>query len=93
MINQAISIDHKATTPKQKLIAEPINWAQWLCPNTFCTTDLLLVQHTTDHEDLWRLKEGINGQPWLVASALPGCPFCGATLQPVVESRQKTLSG
>lgn len=82
MMNRAMTANRTTAMPKQTLFAQPVNWAQWLCPNRFCTTDLLLVQHATDHEDLWWVKEGINGQPWLVASPLPGCPFCGATLQP-----------
>jgi hypothetical protein len=86
MINREMTIARTITMPKQPLVAEPVNWAQWLCPTAFCATDLLLVQHATDHEDLWRVKEGINGQPWLVASTLPGCPFCGATLEPAGKS-------
>lgn len=85
MLNSEMIVDRTTVTMKQRLRAEPVNWGQWLCPNSFCTTDRLLVQHAPDQEDGWRVKEGINGQPWLVASTLPGCPFCGATLQLAAE--------
>jgi len=86
MVKTNVIVDQATVMTKRTMVAEPVNWAQWLCPTAFCTTDRLLVQHTTDDEDLWRVKEGINGQPWLVASTLPGCPFCGSTLQPMTEN-------
>jgi hypothetical protein len=66
-----------------------MNWEQHFCPNQDCAVDFWLAQQSSEHHELWQLRDRFGDGAFTIAAADPVCPRCGSTLYLRVELGQR----
>ena len=66
------------------------HWERRVCPDERCTDGTFVVKQWPGHHDIWWVARQKDDAPWMEASSVPICPFCGETLRAAVSSKQRT---
>jgi hypothetical protein len=62
-----------------------MDWEQHFCPNQDCSVDFWLAQQSSEHHELWQLRDRYGNSAFTIAAAVPVCPGCGSTLCLIVD--------
>jgi hypothetical protein len=66
-----------------------MDWEQRFCPNQDCAVDFWLVQQSSEHHELWQLRDRYGDSAFTIAAALPVCASCGSALCLIVDLAER----